>query len=85
MKERGRSGRGMRRRRLAVQLNCYDIIRGDPSGIGSSFSPVMIVVMLVAMEQRRGRGAEGEESLLEVELRSTETAAVNHSFLGSTI
>jgi len=52
------------------------------------------VVVLFARDYSSGasndgtaKKKEGEEEgiLLEVELRSTETAAVNHSFLGSAI
>lgn len=35
-KKRERTDRGMRNEGPAVQLNCYDIIRGDPSGTGGS-------------------------------------------------
>lgn len=45
----------------AVQLNCYDIIRGDPSGTGRVVVLLLDVVMsmVVPVVKRRAKRAAG--------------------------
>lgn len=93
-KKRERTDRGMRNEGPAVQLNCYDIIRGDPSGTGGSVLSLSLSLSLevvpagadggIGRGVNKRKGRRGERAL-ELEPRSTETAAANHSFLGSTV
>lgn len=51
-KKQEKTDRGMRNEGPAVQLNCYDIIRGDPSGTGGSVLSLLLFLSLFLSRSR---------------------------------